>query len=90
MRAARLEFNTSVQGPFKDTNERRGHNGQNGPCWDGLLGVFEVPRAVGSCHDPCKIDRSDSDRRARGRCPQKDSSVGQRRQANTACWEDGL
>lgn len=49
------------QGPFKDTNERRGHDGQNGPCWDGLLGVFEVPRAVGSCHDPCRTDRRDSD-----------------------------
>lgn len=51
--------------PFKDTNERCRHNGQDSPCGDGLLGIPEVPRPVRACHDAC------GDRQAKRTCDQE-------------------
>lgn len=44
--------------PSKDTNKRRGHDGQDGPCGDRLLGVLQVPGPVRACHDACSRGQS--------------------------------
>lgn len=38
---------------IKDTNEGGGGNGQNGSHRNGFLGISQVSRPVGACHDAC-------------------------------------
>lgn len=44
--------------PSEDTNKRRGHDGQDGPCGDRLLGVLQVPGPVRARHDACSRGQS--------------------------------
>lgn len=50
----------TMPGLGKDTDKGSGNNGQNGPHWDGLLRVSEVPRAVGASHDASKNNETPS------------------------------